>query len=236
MTGIGAARPWLLAIDTATSRIVVAAGRPDGRVLARPGLAGRASPRRAPPARRRAAAGRDRPGACRSRRHRGGNGPGRVHRPSSGSCHGQDAGARAGRADRRRRDRRRAAPGGRRRRAEAHGRQDLVLLLPGRSPRSRGGPRRRGRPPAAGRRRSPPWEPASVLVAVDLAGRAPEGALARGEAPGQGLARGPPRAGRRAAARPATATTPPRLVPEYVTLPRGVRAASGEIEWSHGPR
>jgi ketopantoate reductase len=29
---------------------------------------------------------------------------------------------------------------------------------------------------------------------------------------------------------------PATLVPEYVSLPRGVRAASGEIEWSRDPR
>ena len=27
-----------------------------------------------------------------------------------------------------------------------------------------------------------------------------------------------------------------RLVPDYVTLPRGVRASSGEVAWSHDPR
>ena len=32
------------------------------------------------------------------------------------------------------------------------------------------------------------------------------------------------------------ADDPSRLVPEYVSLPRGVRATGGEIEWSHGPR
>jgi tRNA threonylcarbamoyl adenosine modification protein YeaZ len=73
------------------------------------------------------------------------------------------------------------------------------------------------------------------LIAVDLDGRAPEDASRAGMAARSGLAtallnRGSARL---------TAGDPDdlaRLVPEYVTLPRGVAAATGEVEWSRDPR
>jgi hypothetical protein len=92
-----------------------------------------------------------------------------------------------------------------------------------------------------------------VLVAIDLDGRAPADALARGEAAraelgpallraGAILLRGlaaadasigdASRTGAGTARREALAA----LVPEYVTLPRGTRAASGSIAWSRDPR
>lgn len=66
----------------------------------------------------------------------------------------------------------------------------------------------------------------AVLVAVDLAGRAPDAALARGEAatdrfPGVLLRLG---AARLAAG---DADDPARVVPEYVSLPRGTASAAG---------
>ncbi len=69
------------------------------------------------------------------------------------------------------------------------------------------------------------------LVAVDLADRAPQDAVERGEAARAGLAAallamGAERLGRGDVDDLAT------LVPEYVTLPRGVRAVVGEVEWS----
>jgi tRNA threonylcarbamoyl adenosine modification protein YeaZ len=74
---------------------------------------------------------------------------------------------------------------------------------------------------------------AEHLVAVDLAGRAPEAALARG---GDALERLPETLLRLGAARFAAGEADDlgRLVPEYVTLPRGVRAESGEVAWSRG--
>lgn len=73
------------------------------------------------------------------------------------------------------------------------------------------------------------------VVAVDLDGRAPEAAVDLGRRaldalPAALLALG---AGRLAAGDPDDAAT---LVPEYVTLPRGVRASGGEISWSHDRR
>jgi tRNA threonylcarbamoyl adenosine modification protein YeaZ len=78
-------------------------------------------------------------------------------------------------------------------------------------------------------------DPRWTAVAIDLAGRAPEDALARGE-----LARG--RLGRSLLALGAASLNAGRrsdlamLVPEYVSLPRGVRAESGEVAWSRDPR
>ena len=87
---------------------------------------------------------------------------------------------------------------------------------------------RAGAPPAilAGEA-DPELRPGEVLVAVDLAGRAPEDAVTRGDAAHDRLAGALLRAG---AARLAAgdADDLARLVPEYVTLPRGVREQPGD--------
>ncbi len=74
-------------------------------------------------------------------------------------------------------------------------------------------------------------------MAVDLAGRAPDDAVARGETARAGLGQAMLRAGaaklRTLEARASELET---LVPDYVTLPRGVRAATGQVEWSRDPR
>jgi tRNA threonylcarbamoyl adenosine modification protein YeaZ len=73
------------------------------------------------------------------------------------------------------------------------------------------------------------------LVALDLAGRAPEDALERGETARAGLGASLIALG---AARLAAGDTDDLagLVPEYVTLPRGVRTEGGEVSWSRDPR
>jgi tRNA threonylcarbamoyladenosine biosynthesis protein TsaB len=73
------------------------------------------------------------------------------------------------------------------------------------------------------------------LIAVDLEGRAPAGAVTRGERARSGLAAMVIRLG---AARLAAGDVDDlaRLVPEYVSLPRGVRAESGEVAWSRDHR
>jgi tRNA threonylcarbamoyl adenosine modification protein YeaZ len=73
------------------------------------------------------------------------------------------------------------------------------------------------------------------LVAVDLDGRAPGDAVARGDAARDGLAAALFRIGapRLAAGEPDDLAG---LVPEYVTLPRGIRASSGEVTWSRDHR
>ena len=81
----------------------------------------------------------------------------------------------------------------------------------------------------------PPVEADEIVVAVDLAGRASADAVARGDAARDGLAAalvaiGAPRL------RAGDSDDLARLVPEYVTLPRGVRAETGEVAWSRDPR
>ena len=81
----------------------------------------------------------------------------------------------------------------------------------------------------------PTIAPGTELLAVDLAGRAPADALERGAEAclrlGATLLR---LAGARLDAGDADDLA--RLVPEYVSLPRGVSAMTGTIEWSRDPR
>ena len=74
-----------------------------------------------------------------------------------------------------------------------------------------------------------------TLVAIDLPDRAPADALERGEVARASLGASMIRlaAGRLAAG---DVDDLARLVPEYVTLPRGVRTEGGEVSWSRDPR
>ena len=72
------------------------------------------------------------------------------------------------------------------------------------------------------------------LVAIDLADRAPAEALAAGELARAGLGAALLAAG--AAALGSGGSALETLVPEYVTLPRGARAATGTVAWSRDPR
>jgi tRNA threonylcarbamoyl adenosine modification protein YeaZ len=78
----------------------------------------------------------------------------------------------------------------------------------------------------------PDLGPGEVLVAIDLEGRADPAALERGEVARAGLGAALIEVG---AARLAAGDGDDlaRLVPEYVTLPRGVHAETGEVSWSH---
>jgi tRNA threonylcarbamoyl adenosine modification protein YeaZ len=81
----------------------------------------------------------------------------------------------------------------------------------------------------------PDLDAAETLIAIDLGGRASADALERGEAACAGL--GAALIGLGAARLAAgDADDLARLVPEYVTLPRGVRAEVGEVSWSRDPR
>ncbi len=81
----------------------------------------------------------------------------------------------------------------------------------------------------------PPLASAATLVAVDLEGRAPANAVALGEAARSGLGAALMRLGAdRLHAGPGDPAA--ELVPEYVTLPRGIRATTGAIEWSTDAR
>lgn len=101
------------------------------------------------------------------------------------------------------------------------GPSDRVVVIEGRASLLRGG-------------EEPELDPATTLVAVDLPNRAPAEALALGQLAEAGLAAALLRlgAGRIAAGGEDVA----RLVPEYVTLPRGVPVAKGEVRWSHDHR
>lgn len=81
----------------------------------------------------------------------------------------------------------------------------------------------------------PELEPDETLVAVDLEGRARDDALARGETARARLGGALIRLGAaRLAEGPAGELA--TLVPEYVTLPRGARPAEGTVAWSRDPR
>ena len=103
------------------------------------------------------------------------------------------------------------------------GPNDTVLVRAGRAPERLAG----SAPPAV--------EPGEMLVALDLADRAPAEAVALGGRARGGFAAALLRLG---AERLATGNGDDlaRLVPEYVTLPRGVAATSGEVAWSRDPR
>jgi tRNA threonylcarbamoyl adenosine modification protein YeaZ len=81
-----------------------------------------------------------------------------------------------------------------------------------------------------------------TLVAVDLSGRAPDAAVALGEAARSGLGAALLLAGAHALRDRTGETAAERiealsaLVPEYVTLPRGTRASTGAVAWSRDPR
>ena len=77
----------------------------------------------------------------------------------------------------------------------------------------------------------PELAPDDVLVALDLDGRAPADAIARGHAARAGFATALARLG---AARLAAGDVDDlaRLVPDYVSLPRGVVRETGEVAWS----
>jgi len=76
--------------------------------------------------------------------------------------------------------------------------------------------------------------PGAVLVAVDLAGRAPDDAVVRGAAAREGLAAALVALG--AARLRAGEDDGATLAPEYVTMPRGVQAVVGEVAWSPARR
>ena len=223
-------RHWLLAIDTATSEVVVAAGARDGDLLGATLIrAGHRHGEVLLPA-----IGRLQ-GELNLRRSRidaivVGTGPGAftglrvgiatakalahaLERPIVGISTGEALIAAARAAD---------------------GAGEVVLLLPA-------GPSdrvvvRAGRPPSLLPGGTEPEVAAGEqVVAVDLEGRAPAVAVERGEAARRGLAATLIRLGADRLAGGAGDDLA-RLVPEYVTLPRGVRASSGEVAWSRDRR
>lgn len=116
----------------------------------------------------------------------------------------------------------------------ASGVHRAVLLLPaGPSDRLVVRLGERARPLPAGD--EPELRDGETLVALDLEGRASQEALELGEAAFRGLGHELIRLG----AEQLAADGPPQLetlVPDYVTLPRGVRAADGSVAWSRDHR
>ena len=101
------------------------------------------------------------------------------------------------------------------------GPSDRVVVFGGKATLLRGG-------------EEPDLDAATTLVAVDLPGRAPAEALAIGQSAEAGLADALLELG--VARLEAGGDDVARLVPEYVTLPRGVPVAKGEVRWSHDDR
>ncbi len=116
-------------------------------------------------------------------------------------------------------------------RAERVPLERLVLLLPA-GPSDRIVVRDGEAPALLPAGEEPDLATGDLVVALDLDGRATADAIARGEAARAGMAA---ELLRRAAIRLAAgdADDLARLVPEYVTLPRGVTAMAGEVTWSH---
>jgi len=110
---------------------------------------------------------------------------------------------------------------------------DLALVVPA-------GPQDRvlvagGRPIRLAAGEEPDLPTTTRLVAVDLAERAPAEARALGDQALAGLGAALLRLGARRLAAGDTDDLA-GLVPEYVTLPRGIERESGEVTWSHDPR
>lgn len=113
-------------------------------------------------------------------------------------------------------------------------REKVVLLLPA-GPADRIVVRHGRGPELLPGGRDPELVAGEVLVAVDLDGRAAPDASARGDRARDRLGHALMRLGtERFAAGDEDDLA--RLVPDYVTLPRGVRAPSGEVAWSRDHR
>ena len=220
-------RPWILALDTATTRVVVAAGALDGSPLAvTTWEAGRTHGEQLLPAIGRLT------GEANLRRSR-------IHAVVVGTGPGAFTGLRVGIATAK---------------AIAH---ELripivgvstaaalleasevgvagVLLLPA-GPNDRTVVRAGAAPVLLPGGRELELRPGDELVAVDLGGRAPAEAIAHGERARAGFAAALLRLG---AVRLADGRGDDlaRLVPDYVSLPRGVTSESGEVAWSRDPR
>ena len=106
-----------------------------------------------------------------------------------------------------------------------------VLLLPA-GPSDRILVRPGGRPKLLPGGVEPDLAPGEQLVAVDLDGRAPADALERGERARTNLGQALIRIGADRL-RSGAVDDLAELVPEYVTLPRGVTGQGGEVAWSH---
>ena len=220
-------RSWLLAIDTATSRVVVAAAALDGSPL---GVstweAGRTHGAQLLPAIGRLT------GEANLRRSR-------IRAVIVGTGPGAFTGLRVGIATAKALAHELGVPivgistGAALLAASGTGKHGLLLLPAG--PNDRLAVRAGSAPVLLPGGTEPRVGPHDVLVALDLAGRAPADALERGETARSGF---PAALVRLGAARLAAGDTDDlaRLVPDYVSLPRGVERESGEVAWSRDLR
>jgi tRNA threonylcarbamoyl adenosine modification protein YeaZ len=220
-------RSWLLAIDTATSRVVVAAAALDGTPLGVSSWeAGRTHGAQLLPAIGRLT------GEANLRRSR-------IRGVIVGTGPGAFTGLRVGIATAKALAHELAVPivgissGAALLAASGAGEHGLLLLPAG--PNDRLAVRAGSAPVLLPGGMEPTVASGDILVALDLAGRAPVDALARGEAARSGFAAALVRLG---AARLAAgdADDLARLVPDYVSLPRGVERESGEVAWSRDHR
>ena len=220
-------RGWILALDTATSRVVVAAGAPDGSPIAvTTWEAGRTHGEQLLPAIGRLT------GEANLRRSR-------IRAVVVGTGPGAFTGLRVGIATAKALahelrvpiagvstaaallDASGAGPNG-------------VLLLPA-GPNDRTVIRAGGAAELLPGGRAPELGEADLLVAVDLDGRAPADATERGARAREGFAKALLKLGARRLAEDGGDDLA-RLVPDYVSLPRGVTTERGEVAWSRDPR
>ena len=205
-------RHAILAIDTATTRVVIATGSPDGTADGvSTWVAGYRHGETLLPSIGRFL-GEQNLRRSRLRGHRRRQRAGGVHRAARGHGHGQGPGPRPGHPARRRRQR----GGAPRRVAASSGRScSCPPARPTGCSSARG-----SRPRLLPGGTEPDLAADETLLAVDLEGRAPDDAVARGETARDGLGQALLRLGAaRLAAEPAGELA--TLVPEYVTLPRG---------------
>lgn len=220
-------RPWILAIDTATSRVVVAAGAPDGSPIAVSSWeAGRTHGEQLLPAIGRLT------GEANLRRSR-------IAAVIVGTGPGAFTGLRVGIATAKALAHELRVPIAGVSTAvallEASGTgASGVLILPA-GPNDRTLVRAGGAPELLPGGRDTELHDGDLLVAVDLDARAPADAIARGVRARDGFAAALLRLG---AVRlgDGRGDDLARLVPDYVSLPRGVRTESGEVAWSRDPR
>ena len=220
-------RSWLLAIDTATSRVVVAAAAPDGTPLGvSTWQAGRTHGAQLLPSIGRLT------GEANLRRSR-------IRGVIVGTGPGAFTGLRVGIATAKALAHELGVPivgvstGAALLAASGAGEHGLLLLPAGPNDRLavRGGTATVLLPGGT----EPELAPGDILVAIDLDDRAPAEAVARGEAARAGFPAALVRLGaaRLAAGDPDDLA---RLVPDYVSLPRGVQRESGEVAWSRDRR
>lgn len=219
--------PWLLAVDTATATVVVAAGTPEGEVLGAETFEGRYrhSQELLP--------------AVARLLGRAGVGLPALAGIVAGTGPGAFTGLRVGLATAKTLAHELRVPVVGISTAEAllaGAPEEATLWLPS-GPRDRVAVRRGAAPVVVRSDAAEAATEGTTDLAVDLAGRAADAALARGSRAVQGLAASLLALGARRLAA-GDSDDPERLVPQYASAPRGATAnqAEGAVAWSRDPR